>query len=104
MSGPIKAVGKVIEAPFKAVGSVFKPPKIELPPPAATTQTTYTAPDAPPTVATPAVAAAADAARMRERVAAGRAATMLTSSGRSRTQLASEELQPTVGTKRLLGR
>lgn len=101
MSGPVKAVGKVVEAPFKAVSSIFKPPKIELPSPAATTQT---APDAPPTVATPAVAAAADAARMRERAAAGRAATMLTSSGRSRTQLASEELQPTVGTKRLLGR
>lgn len=103
MGGPVKAVGKVIEAPFKAVGSVFKPPKIEMPSPQTTAQTSFTGPDAPPTVATPAVAAAADAARMRERVAAGRAATMLTASGRARTQLASDELQPTVGTKRLLG-
>lgn len=78
---------------------LFKPPKINLPPPTAT----GAAPVTPPTVATPAVAAAADSARMRERAAAGRAATMLTASGRSTTQLASEDLQPTVGTKRLLG-
>jgi hypothetical protein len=96
----MSGVGNVIAAPFKAVGSLFSPPRPpQLPPPSAQ----GAAPETPPTIATPAVAAAADAARMRERAAAGRAATMLTASGRSRTQLASEDLQPTVATKRLMG-
>jgi hypothetical protein len=100
MGGPVKAVSNVVAAPFKAVGSLFTPPRPpQLPPLSAQ----GAAPETPPTVATPAVAAAAAAARMRERAAAGRASTMLTASGRSRTQLASEDLQPTVATKRLMG-
>ena len=93
----MSGVGNVIAAPFKAVGSLFSPPRPPAPVMPPITQT-GAAPETPPTVATPAVAAAADAARMRERAAAGRAATMLTASGRSRTQLASEDLQPTVAT------
>lgn len=99
MAGPVKAVGKAVAAPFKAVGNLFKPPQISLPAPSEP----GAAPETPPTVATPAVAAAADAARMRERAAAGRASTMLTASGRSRNQLVSDDLQPNIGTKRLLG-
>lgn len=64
-------------------GLFGKPKTPALPPPA-------------PTVATPAVQAASDAQRMRQRVASGRAATMLTSTE-------DQGVQVMTGTKKLLG-
>lgn len=64
------------------MSSLFKPKTPEAPAPA-------------PTVATPAVQAAADATRRRERIASGRASTMLTDAG--------GQAAPETATKKLLG-
>lgn len=93
------------------MAGLFRAPSINMPPPtaAAGTSAAMSSETSPPSVATPAVQAAADAARMKERAASGSAATMLTSpgrvstSGRARTMLSEDDMQPTVATKKLLG-
>jgi hypothetical protein len=96
-------VGKALTAVGNALGGKPKATPAALPAPAASA----------PSMATPAVQAAADSARLRERAATGRAATMLTA------QSDSASLTPTtaratlggkltdeqrMGTAKLLGR
>ena len=98
-------VGKALTAVGNALGGKPKATPAALPAPSA--------PAAAPSMATPAVQAAADSARLRERAATGRAATMLTA------QSDSASLTPTtaratlggkltdeqrMGTAKLLGR
>lgn len=79
------------------MGGLFSKPSAPAPAPAPIPEP-KPAPEPAPTVDTPAVQAAADAERMRERKASGRASTMLT----KRTQ--DDELtNPRVGTTKLLG-
>jgi hypothetical protein len=68
-------VGKAFTAIGNALGGKPKATPAALPAPAASAATSAAAA---PSMATPAVQAAADSARIRERAATGRAATMLT--------------------------
>lgn len=99
------AVGKAVGSVAQAVGLAPSPPRAAAPAPAAPSApapaaaaapvSAAAAPTAPPSIATEAVQAAADMARMRERRARGRAATMLTSQ--------EDYSAPQVSVARLLG-
>jgi len=83
-------VGKALTAVGNALGGKPKATPAALPAPSA--------PAAAPSMATPAVQAAADSARLRERAATGRAATMLTA------QSDSASLTPTTARATLGGK